>query len=474
MVTRCFQLAAILFCVVGLHAATAPQAAAQINGATGDSRSPRQLQRPMRNLGDVFNNATKSYSDSARTVSNEVPVRSSIRVQGGEFVDAQNQAYEGAGGEYIEYDGEYGEYFEEGSAYGGAFYARGEYLLWWLGGDRYPALVTTSPNGTPRADAGVLGESDTSILFGDDTINDGSRNGTRVVMGVCLTPVTRLEGDWFTLGSNGAVYSAASTGNPILARPFFNLATGVEDANVIAFPGELEGGLHMAADTQFMGAGLHIARNLTYCDADDGCGYRRWDFVYGFRWLGLYDDFDAYSDSTVTGGGVTPIGTMISIHDSFVTSNNFYGANIGVTREQNRGRWFLTTSARLGIGATRQRMKIEGSTTALVPGGAEQHFDGGLLALPTNMGNYSRNEFGLVPHLQLEVAYMLTERMRWTFGYDLLYWSNVVRPGEQIDLFVNPSQASEQPLVGTPGPLFPFKSSDLWVQGISTGLEIQF
>src|SRR5262245_32394939 len=36
------------------------------------------------------------------------------------------------------------------------FWVSGEYLLWWTRGVHLPALVTTSPQGTPASDAGVL------------------------------------------------------------------------------------------------------------------------------------------------------------------------------------------------------------------------------------------------------------------------------------------------------------------------------
>jgi len=48
-----------------------------------------------------------------------------------------------------------------------------EYLLWRTDGMRVPALVTSSPAGTPRDQAGVLGEPDTVILFGGQDLLDG-------------------------------------------------------------------------------------------------------------------------------------------------------------------------------------------------------------------------------------------------------------------------------------------------------------
>src|SRR5882757_945505 len=49
----------------------------------------------------------------------------------------------------------------------GQFWAEMEYLAWSVKGDRLPPLVTTSPAGTPQAQAGILGPPSTTVLFGD-------------------------------------------------------------------------------------------------------------------------------------------------------------------------------------------------------------------------------------------------------------------------------------------------------------------
>lgn len=481
MVRDLLKFAKTLLAVGLLQAALIQTGVAQQTGSSERAYSgippyaqtPRELPKLSRNVGDVFSGALKNAG--VTTAAAEQPMRSKGMEQSAEPIDADGNVFEGE-----VYEGDvYGEGFEEyaGSCCNngyGTFYGRGEYLAWWLSGDHYPALVTTSPSGTSQSNAGVLGHSGTQTVFGDDSFNDGSRNGVRTVLGISLTPCTRIEGDWFTLGSNGAGYHHSSNGNPILARPFFNLSTGAQDANLIAYPGLVDGRIDIRADTQFMGAGMNIIRNLSYCAADQGCGFKRVDFIYGFRYLGLYEHFNADTSSTVTGQSTAPIGTVINVSDAFVTSNNFFGGNIGISMESNRGRWFLTTAAKLGIGGTNQSVNIAGSTSITQPGDRTSTESGGLLALPTNMGRYTHNSFGLVPHLELRLAYMLTPRMRWTLGYDVMYWSQVVRPGDQIDLFVNPTQASGQHLQGTPGPLFPFKETDLWIQGISTGFEFQF
>jgi hypothetical protein len=462
----------------------APRPNAYLRQYSPDGQPARNSPRPARNFGEVLAGGAKSGA-SVRQIANEeqmtpeetvlkedAPIQHGESVRRGESVksgviannssifDSQGEIYEG--GACGDCCGDCATCCE--STCCGSYYARADFLYWWLSGDRYPPLVTTSPDDTPRTDAGVLGDDDTSILFGDDTFNGGGRSGVRTIFGVYLTDCTRLEGDWFTLGSKGSQFNRSSEGDPILARPFFNLSTGEQDANLIAYPGLFDGRIDIRANTEFMGAGIHLARNLSYYS--DCRGYHKLDFIYGFRYLGLYEDFSVNTTSEVEGQSTAPIGTVFSVHDAFSTSNSFFGGNVGVSGEASSGRWFFTGAARLGIGGTRERVAIGGTTRVRQPGG--------LLAMPTNIGKYSTNAFGLVPHLELRVAYAVTRQIKWSVGYDLMYWSRVVRPGDQISLFVNPTQGSDQPLRGTPGPLFPFKETDLWITGVSTGFEFTF
>ena len=66
------------------------------------------------------------------------------------------------------------------------WYARGEYLALWVTDDPLPALVTTSPAGTPRVDAGVLGAPGTEVLFGQESVNDRPYQGGRLTFGYWL------------------------------------------------------------------------------------------------------------------------------------------------------------------------------------------------------------------------------------------------------------------------------------------------
>ena len=128
-------------------------------------------------------------------------------------------------------------------------WAKLEYLLWWRRGQPIPPLVTTSPADTPQEEAGVLGFDDTRVLLGGDTVGEVARPGGRITIGVGLDPLGchAIEGRYFTLGESLITYTQESDGTPILARPFFNEATGTEASLLVAFPGFTTNGASSSA-----------------------------------------------------------------------------------------------------------------------------------------------------------------------------------------------------------------------------------
>ena len=55
----------------------------------------------------------------------------------------------------------------------------------------------------------------------------------------------------------------------------------------------------------------------------------------------------------------------------------------------------------------------------------------------TNIGQQTRNQFEVVPEVQVRGGYNVTSNLRLFAGYDFLYMSRVVRPGDQIDTTLN-------------------------------------
>ena len=127
---------------------------------------------------------------------------------------------------------------------------------------------------------------------------------------------------------------------------------------------------------------------------------------------------------------------------------------------------------KIGLGRTNSRVIIDGRTTTTVPGQGSSTFVGDLLAQETNIGQYSKSQFAVVPELGVTLGYDLTCRLRATFGYTFLYWSQVARPANQLD--TNASQLPPETPTSSHQPAFAFNMSDYWAQGMNFGLEYRF
>jgi hypothetical protein len=145
-------------------------------------------------------------------------------------------------------------------------------------------------------------------------------------------------------------------------------------------------------------------------------------------------------------------------------------------------RWYASGSAKLALGAMVQDVGISGSlqTNDFTGLGAVRTYSGGYFALPSNIGSYSQTEFAVIPELTLSVGYRVTPALSVVAGYSVLYASSVVRPGNQIDRRINPTQSvsyvGEPALdpVGPAQPSFSFNTSDFWAQSVSVGVVVRF
>jgi len=381
----------------------------------------------------------------------------------------------------------------------GRFYVSGEYLLWWSKGFDTPVLATTSPPNVPQGVnvptnplnptpvAGVLGFPTTTTLFGGSPITFDGQSGFRFKVGYWLDceHLWAIEGGGFFLGQSANNFAVDSLTTPVIARPFLGVTPfGTrENAELVASPGIVpgdafasQGRLTIDSSTQLWGAELNARRNIC-C----GCDYRV-DVLAGFRYLhldeGLHITEDLVALRAVPAAGIN-VGDRIIVTDRFDTKNDFYGAQLGVVAEYRYGRWFAEGTFKLGLGVVHQVVDIHGSTTItpLDPTVAGRQFGQGLLALDSNSGTFSRDRFAVVPEVGLKVGYQLTDQLRAFVGYNFLYVSSVVRPGDQIDRALDegkipPFTAAVAP--GQPRPLVPFKPSDFWAQGLTVGFEWRY
>jgi hypothetical protein len=147
---------------------------------------------------------------------------------------------------------------------------------------------------------------------------------------------------------------------------------------------------------------------------------------------------------------------------------------MGLWYQNQQGRWGWDAMGKIALGNIHETAIISGVTKVMVPGIGNDTQQGSLLALPSNIGRYSRDRFTVVPELQFNLTYCVSQNIRARFGYTFLYMSRVAQAARQIDTGVNPSQIGGDPLVGAARPAFHFKNSDFWAQGMNFGLEFNW
>jgi hypothetical protein len=370
-----------------------------------------------------------------------------------------------------------------------------------------PPLVTTSPASpvlTPRDEAGVLGFPDTEILYPTGGVLRDSRSGFRIRAGTWLEPCRRfgVEAEYFGLGTISDSFSASSNaqGLPILARPFFNMNPRIndpddpdvgeldpparQDSELVSYPDRLEGTVIVDTYSSLDSVAAHFRVNLcckSWCweDPCNPCctafGGSRFDFLVGYRFVRLREGVSITEDLTSLSTDPALQGDF-DIRDSFDTSNDFHGCEVGVLWELRHNCWFVEALGKMALGNNHQVVDILGTTVITPVGDVPTEYSGGLLAQGTNIGRHISDDFAVVPQLGLTLGYRVTPRMSVTFGYTFFYWSVVARPGEQIDLDVNPDliPPREPPVLGPARPRFVYNGTDFWAQGINLGLDYRW
>jgi hypothetical protein len=377
-----------------------------------------------------------------------------------------------------------------------------EAAAWVIRKDTAPPLVVLGNvnSGFPRP--GTLADPATQILFGNGQYGEEPNYGFRLYGGYWFGEMQRfgIEASGFYLFENNTQFQAAGngTGTAIIARPYTDVnpampgtprASGL--AQSLPFrpdifgsmqPSALAGGDSVATYSRMFGADVNFRTNWWR-----NCCFRL-DFLAGFRYFGL-DDGIKINDLEVP---VAPFSTTARTFtssfntDSFQTTNRFYGGQVGADWEMRWRRWSLDTNLKLGVGAMQESVDIRGATLINVGGTLVNFPMQGVLAQPTNIGHHDQTKFAFVPELGLKLGYQVTDHVRLTVGYNVLWASSVVRPGAHIDttvnsgqlpsfMFTNPPTALPPSLNGGPArPSFAFHDSDFWAQGITLGIEFTY
>ncbi len=310
-------------------------------------------------------------------------------------------------------------------------YGSAEVLYWWLRKQDGPTLFSIF-------DGRAFSEINPKGLANNQEL------GGRFTLGHWFNPqqTIGLEVSGFYMGEKHNDTTVSS--NLALFRPINDLS--IMAPNLLALPAG--SGAVLDARTKFYGAELNL----------------RWDFyrsctghidlMVGPRFLDLEESI----------GIATTDGLGDSTADSFATRNRFLGLQLGVEGERNWKRYFVHGFAKVAAGNLHQTVEINGATNLAGIGAVP----GGFLAQTSNIGQYNRNRFGLLPEAGFDVGMRLTDHVRIYGGYSILFLMNSLRPGDQIDPTLNPTGA------GGAGPLFQWNESTFWAQGLKGGLEVRY
>lgn len=401
--------------------------------------------------------------------------------------------------------------------YGGAggggnvvsLYGTFEYLLWFpkaMSVDA-PLLSTSAPLGR-----GAIGNLTTHIVAGAEDFGFNTQSGFRLNVGTFLSPNRRvgLDVGAFWLGDATVSRDTASDtfGNPLIARPFVDTLSGLQSALLVAYPNYASGLGSVRVSTGLWSIEGNALLNLFRSEPTE----ERWltvNATVGYRYLNLNESVSVQTRSTLLSRGVNPdfsagdpavlsqpnvaafgglfvFGTpTIGVDDLFETTNQFHGGQVGLSSELRWGRCVMAMSSKLAIGNMHQELEISGFST-LSPGLASPStgvavpsvVKGGLLATDGNIGRFQRDDFAVIPELNLSLGYALSPGITLFGGYNFLYLSEVLRPGSQITTNVNPSVVPTSydygRLGGIPGHTVPMATEEFWVHGLNFGIQLRF
>jgi hypothetical protein len=292
-----------------------------------------------------------------------------------------------------------------------------------------------------------------------------------------------VEATFFLVGSRSI--TAQNNQAPNLVRPFSDVNNDVESGFVVTAPGVASGGLTAFSQiSNLWGTELNLWKNLYYdCPGTS----HSLSGIAGFRYLSAdylaqISSLSNFKPGLTASSPFFPLaGDTLSVLDSFTTHNRFYGGQVGIVGQVQPACGFvLQAAAKLALGVTTEDLFIAGSQLRTLPNGPTISSGGGVLALPSNIGHFQRNEFAQVPELELRMLGRVTDHITLTAGFSLLDWTRLLRAVSQIDHEVDSTQIPNFPLprgtlpTSLTHPAVLFQQDNLLALTLSLGLEIRY
>ncbi len=350
---------------------------------------------------------------------------------------------------------------------GNTIWANLEYLFWWTKDGPLPVPLVVSSAGS---------------VIGDTDISYDNSPGGRLTVGTWLDVPHHvgIEASGFVIARNRVTATLASDafGNPSIARPIIDASTNTPASYLVSFPNVYAGSATVSSQSRFWGAETNLVRNL-FSDYD--CEF---DLLLGFRYIDLDENLNIDQTTTILPGGVITFNNLnqfsgtLSLTDRFSARNNLFLGQVGARTSFNSGPFAIDVMCKVGFGPNIERIRIDGSSQFAGPA-ITASTAGGLLALAgTNIGQTRTSWFSVVPEVGAQLGWSLTSCVNLHVGYSFLYLNSVVRPGDQINVAVNPAFVPTSSVFGSqsapaePSPLF--RRTEYWVHGINAGVLLRY
>jgi len=354
----------------------------------------------------------------------------------------------------------------------GRLWMRGEYLAWSVSRAHLPPLL----GGLSAADANLPADPadvDMDLLWGDFDAHDALRSGGRFRAGLWFTPdhLSGIEAGFLGIDDQDVRYWVSGLDVPVLARPIIDAQTGLADVVPVSYPGLQLGQTWIRSDVETLVAEVFWRHVLTYDENS------RLDFLAGYRYLRLWDQLFVH-DNFVSPNAESLNRTLVDRRDLFQSENQFHGGELGLIARWWNYRWALETLGRVAFGGRHTATDVDGWTlTEEIENDNTKSItlsDGGVLALPSNMGSHAQSEFAVVAEIGVRLEYAFSRQCRATLGYTFIWWSSVARVLDSVDLEIDPSQIPPGVNPNATQPEFKFRDGDFWMQGLSVGLQYDF
>ena len=347
---------------------------------------------------------------------------------------------------------------------------------WSVSAELLYAWFKHSPTPVPIITDSYLDDPGVNVLLGGGSMDTNPNAGLKLTGTYRIDSRMGVELSGFYIPNRSTSRSVSSTGQPgsiDLFLPYFDVPDNRENITEISYWPDYRGSAQATLSNNLGGSELNVTWSMPPSDVV------RIDLLGGFRFVQLRESYTITTSSPFNPPNPVDVWNTT---DSFAARNRFYGLQLGARTAYEQGPWIGSLVGKVALGTMQQRVSVNGflETNDYNNYGPTQIFSGGYLALPTNMGDHSRNTFAVVPEIGLNIGYRFTPQATVFISGSFLYLSNVARPGEQINRNINPTQSvaygfdPPTTLVGLAQPSFNFNTTDFWASTVSIGFAYRF